>query len=262
MDYYCLSECDANMVECISGCPCQAQCPGGCDECNSAFCKCQSDEPSNDQIECEEQASIELGDCILSCNGGQQCISTCLRAYDLQLFNCPCNEGCPNGCPCESYECPVTTTVSPTTTTAVSQPNRSVLVLSTTNIMNGPIIIDIDGNQDARNFFFKFGDDTEAFCSCSLIYKGIHYVFGGRDEKRQISKIDSCALKRIGSLPFDMYGGGCTVANDLIFIGFGDKDGDSNKGFHSTDSPLGPFTGLGSSIYSHSSTQISSSESK
>ena len=66
----------------------------------------------------------------------------------------------------------------------------------------------------------------------------------------------------MGSLPFDMYIGGCTVANDLIFVGFGDKTNDSYKGLYSTDSPLGPFTGLDHSIYSHAEAQISSSESK
>ena len=225
-------------------------------------CIFHNDKLTDEQVECEELASIDLGDCIVNCNGEQQCISVCLRAYDFQLFNCPCNEGCPSGCPCETYECPITTTISPTTTTTMSQPNTSVLVLSTTNVKNRPIITDLNGNQDSRHFFFKFDDRTDAYYSCGLMYRGIYYLFGGHDEKRQVSKIEHCALNRIGSLPFDMYGGACTVANDFIFIGFGDKNLDSNKGFYSAVSPIGPFTGLEYSIYSHSEIQIASSESK
>ena len=36
-------------------------------------------------------------------------------------------------------------------------------------------------------------------------------VFGGDSQKRQISEIDNCALKRIGDLSFDHDSGACTT---------------------------------------------------
>ena len=34
--------------------------------------------------------------------------------YDEDFFNCPCQPGCPNGCPCDAYaNCPIETTTPP-----------------------------------------------------------------------------------------------------------------------------------------------------
>ena len=50
--------------------------------------------------------------------------------------NCPCNEGCPNGCPCPVYQCP----------------SSSVLILHTYDAPNTqasvPILADLNGNVD------------------------------------------------------------------------------------------------------------------
>ena len=50
------------------------------------------------------------------------------------LANCPCNENCPKGCPCESYECKYTSSVQTTTTVKVSQlsnPSRNQNLIKT-----------------------------------------------------------------------------------------------------------------------------------
>ena len=57
------------------------------------------------------------------------------------------------------------------------------------------------------------------------------FVLGGENEKRQISKIDQCELKRIGDLSFEHDNGGCTVALQSIILCFGDSDANqSHKG--------------------------------
>ena len=58
--------------------------------------------------QCEEAAGEGLLACYDTCDGPDDsiCMSTCLRQYDQTMNNCPCNGGCPNGCPCPTYQCP------------------------------------------------------------------------------------------------------------------------------------------------------------
>ena len=54
--------------------------------------------------------------------------------------NCPCNEGCPNGCPCPVYQCP----------------SSSVLILHTYDAPNTqasvPILADLNGNVNRNRY--------------------------------------------------------------------------------------------------------------
>ena len=72
--------------------------------------------------------------------------------YSLFIFQ----GNCPAGCPCDSYPCAettispdVTTATSPSTTT--SPATNAVLVLSTTNSANKPMVIDWDGEFILEN---------------------------------------------------------------------------------------------------------------
>ena len=54
--------------------------------------------------------NIKYTECIVKCGEGDvECLSSCLREYDENLKTCPCQLGCPSGCPCPNYECPTTT---------------------------------------------------------------------------------------------------------------------------------------------------------
>ena len=61
--------------------------------------------------QCEEEAGHILTDCYTECHGDEYCITKCIRDYDYHTFHCPCDGGCPDGCPCPVYECPGYTTV-------------------------------------------------------------------------------------------------------------------------------------------------------
>ena len=65
-------------------------------------------------------------------------------------------ENCPGGCPCDEYPCAETTTApdvitstAPATTT--SPATNAVLVLSTLNSSNKPMVIDWDGELILEN---------------------------------------------------------------------------------------------------------------
>ena len=80
-----------------------------------------------------------------------------------------CYDGCRN---CENPICPTI--------------EQDVLVLSTYELIRVPMIISFDGINH-REASFTFGDNTEVHFSCSLEYRNQFYVFGGLNQKRQVS---------------------------------------------------------------------------
>ena len=79
----------------------------------------------------------------------------------------------------------------------------------------------IDGKGNSKKIDFNFtsyneatgwatADFAEVEASCSLVWKGMMYVFGGQTNgRRQISLVDKCQLRSIGKLQFDMIYGAC-----------------------------------------------------
>ena len=72
----------------------------------------------------------------------------------------------------------------------------------------------INYRGDAKSLDFKFGDRTEVKFSCSVVWQGFMYIFGGTTRERQISRVHDCYLNRIGNLGFDLTGGTCAAVND------------------------------------------------
>ena len=52
----------------------------------------------------------------------------------------------------------------------------------------------MDENGETTTPKFTFTPGTEVYASCSITHKGTHYVFGGAQDKRQISRIENCSL--------------------------------------------------------------------
>ena len=104
-DYFCITKCEETLASCIRDCPCQENCPEGCSKCDTFYCKCQSDEPTDEQLECENDIGQEFLDCYAKCKVDDECKRKCALEYDTQLKTCPCREGCLNGCPCPEYDC-------------------------------------------------------------------------------------------------------------------------------------------------------------
>ena len=78
-------------------------------------------------------------------------------------------------------------------------PVKDVLILSTRDSSNVPLITNSNGKDD-RDIDFVMGKNTEVENSCSLTWRGEHYVFGGYNRDRQISKIIGCELINIGEV--------------------------------------------------------------
>ena len=231
--------------------------------CSTPFCSCRSIETNDDFIACEKYVQEIYLQCINDCSHDDHlCPSSCNREYTANLKECPCQENCPNGCPCPNYSCQAATTTTKveTTTTPVVQ-NKTVLVLHSS--YNGSwkpaLLIDSSGRQDELGCF-SHDDNSQAHWSCSLNWENEFYIFGGKRYPRQISKLNQYRLQALGDLPFDFEFGACTNFNShKFFLCF---DWHNNKRCYWSTDPLGSFTNVTLSSYSHDQIRISSSECK
>ena len=216
-------------------------------------------------------------DCINFCISGDLiCLAGCSRKLNFNLRGCPCQVGCPNGCPCKAYVCPTTTpsittttitttstTTTTTRTTTTSTPSLTqVLILNTGHSNNVPLITNSSGYED-RNINFQLERDTQVYHSCGLTYRGEHFIFGGSSKTTQIAKIDGCQLRTIGQLTFNHYRGACAnVAEEQVYLCFNTNSWTDHKKCRKAPSPLSEFEETQESAVEHTSTRIAASQSK
>ena len=128
-----------------------------------------------------------------------------------------------------------------------------------------------DGNKRAYSIIsqvgyeqldFEFGAGTEVDWSCSLQWQNRYYVFGGENERRQVPIVNGYRLERKATLDFNFEVGGCTVLNQItIVLCFPDTYGEKDV-CRQSNNPLGSFTKLPNSIFSHGMTRIASFDGK
>ena len=108
---------------------------------------------------------------------------------------------CPTGCPCPTYDCGEGTA------------NDTVLVLGRTDLNDPPVMFSISTGNMREVAHFQYMEGTGNHDSCSTLFKGQMMVFGGSSVSHldQISVIEDCALRRVGTLPMAFGIGGCNV---------------------------------------------------
>ena len=115
---------------------------------------------------------------------------------------------------------------------------------------------------------FEPDSKTEAYDSCSVNWNNQLFIFGGRNEKRQISQLNGHKLVRVGSLTFDFTLGACSVmAKKIIFLCFSEtktvwQEYNGSSRCRRSSGPLKQFSEITTSKYPHDSIQTSSSDSK
>ena len=128
------------MLRCIDDCPCYKNCPLGCANCESPSCPCSDPGSNPDYLACEKDASETYTACIATCDHGDinACVAACNSDYNTSINLCPCNSGCPGGCPCPGYECEG----------AEKPESNTIFAFSGYNTANRPFLTDINGNVD------------------------------------------------------------------------------------------------------------------
>ena len=77
----------------IPDCPCNVNCPNGCNGCPNPICVCgENPSPQNeDNLQnCLKEKSINLGHCIVGCKDDQSCEQSCVNFFKDQYDVCPC----------------------------------------------------------------------------------------------------------------------------------------------------------------------------
>ena len=171
------------------------------------------------------------------------------------MYECPCNAGCPNGCPCPNYQCE-------TTIKTTKKKSSSVLILNTYKANNVPVVTDLNGKNDKDiSFEIEYGVDVAG--SCSVQFKGQFYIYGSYEirSERQIAKVVNCSLKRVGTLPFEHKEGACAATNNQLFLCFDDQSG-NGKTCRVANQPTGPFQAMADSIEHHADIRTAASKGK
>lgn len=79
----------------MDSCPCHADCPLGCSNCDSWVCG-ECTDLDNPQVNlCEHEAEQDVYVCQSECDGNVECFRLCVEVYDDQLQLCPCHAYCP-----------------------------------------------------------------------------------------------------------------------------------------------------------------------
>jgi len=133
---------------------------------------------------------------VTQCESDQPCITACQRQFFIDIEKCPCYSYCPLGCrDCGHWSC-----------------RNHILTLFTSSSFSKEVIFfDTTGNSDVLDSF-SFGQETIVYHSCSVVNDGKMTIFGGSSGyRRQISIVDDCNLKSIGTLPFNFELGACNI---------------------------------------------------
>ena len=126
---------------------------------------------------------------------------------------------------------------------------------------NGQDAFSINPRDGFKELDFEFGLNTEVAFSCSVLWHNHYYVFGGRNEKRQVSMVRGNRLERKTTLDFNFNDGACTIFyQQIIVLCF---DVDEGKVCRKSNNPLELFTKLPKSAeYHHRQTRIASFDGK
>ena len=89
------------------------------------------------------------------------CVAECARVYNESILDCPCNQFCPEGCPCPNYNCPSDKVLD------------HVLVM---HDVNKASVINTDGLKRDLRWDSSPEVDEESFCS--LQFQNEFYIFG------------------------------------------------------------------------------------
>ena len=126
-------------------------------------------------------------------------------------------------------------------------------------------IINTEGEQEELNCFSTHGLNTEAHTSCLINWQNQWHVFGGRNQMRQISRLNGRRLDRIGDLAFDHYFGSCSMVNNQIHLCFHFADNNDNNDYQRcrrSTGPLETFSEIALSNYEHGRSKAGSTDSK
>ncbi|CAG5104514.1 Oidioi.mRNA.OKI2018_I69.chr1.g1292.t1.cds [Oikopleura dioica] len=176
---------------CYSRCPCFELCPNGCSDCDNSVCTCRSPEIDNiDHRQCIKEANDHFTSCVGNCQYTERaCYDQCYSLLVEESDKCPCNSGCPLGCPCESgYSCQKYITAICQRQSASSYVDFSYMISA-----NGHI-------QENRYYSSPLSTGSYQFLYNSgfAILNGQMFLYGGNQDPKKVARIEECAIEDTG----------------------------------------------------------------
>ena len=102
----CEKSCLTAYTDCYRQCPCEDDCPHGCEGCGHSVCTCKNPKIDNEQHkQCFAEAIEKQNTCLEGCSIDRHCLDACYLDFVEDSDQCPCMSGCELGCPCKEYEC-------------------------------------------------------------------------------------------------------------------------------------------------------------
>ena len=117
-------------------------------------------------VQCNSGVSTDFVSCLSSCApDNTTCSIECNRHYNEQVNECPCNGGCPNGCPCPVYECP-----------AIDAPGIDSILVLHYNDGNKALVTNVDGAVNELDWVTE--GEVYLPSHCSLQFKNQMFIYG------------------------------------------------------------------------------------
>ena len=136
-----------------------------------------------------------MNECILNCGSSDPtCIVACTEIFTTESNKCPCQSGCPTGCPCpiDGYSCyQATSTILPESTTPITTTIEPPLGIMSTLVLWGrsPANVINFGGADWYRPTFNYTEGVNVHGSCWVNYMGEMWVLGGEQkaDRNQVS---------------------------------------------------------------------------
>jgi len=103
----CMRQCSRDFGVCSDDCPCYANCYNGC-PCSyeSEYCEACESRFEDEHVICRKINMQHLDMCLDKCETfDKTCENDCFVEYHYETRYCPCMDYCPNGCPCDGFDC-------------------------------------------------------------------------------------------------------------------------------------------------------------
>ncbi|CBY11184.1 unnamed protein product [Oikopleura dioica] len=177
-DSGCERVCLSEYTRCYEDCPCFSNCLDGCLGCPNPICSCSSPQTSNPYFkQCVKEANQNFSNCTEICGPGTKCYDECIDGFRAATNMCPCNDGCPKGCPCDNG--------------FICQPYITAMCDYTDDYS---FIISGDGKYQENRYYQS--PNNQLYGSAFAILNDEVYIFGSNvaSARNRISKIVGCSI--------------------------------------------------------------------
>ena len=119
--------------------------PNGCKDCD--YCFCLFPEENEQYQQCATIFELKFLQCVEQCEHIEVCLPECNQDYYDNLKLCPCQEYCPEGCPCDGFDCDLLTQNHTTTSISLTTTTQSEIKTTSSTTSSTTVVYQIESEQ-------------------------------------------------------------------------------------------------------------------